>query len=227
MDLDELKERTRAVRAPALAPSGGGGSGVAADDLISRIQAQDAKDAKALRGMMMFFGVAGGFMTFLFGLTWLFPPDQDPNIYRVLLALMGLLFLSFGAMHRAKARELSAIDYAVPVRSFLDDSEKRYRFVPLKGLSFAIPYFVFLFALLAVCGVSWTIGMHRYVPAMEDSTGIMIYCAIIAVAGVIGFVFGRKDWRKRKAPILEVLRRLKAELTREESENGNGSKDVG
>ena len=50
--------------------------------------------------------------------------------------------------------------------------------------------------------------------------------ALIVVAGAIGFIVGRKDWRRRKAPILEELRRIRAELTREESEPSDGSKDV-
>jgi len=223
MDLDEWKNRTRSVKAPALRPTGTGGPGQTADDLMERIKSEDAKDAKALRGMMILFGIAGAFMTFLFALTWLFPPDQDPNFHRVVLALMGLLFLSFGAMHRAKSRELSGTDYASPVRSFLDDSEKRYRFFALKGPAFMIPYLVFLVALLGTSGVSWLNAMHRYFPAMEDSTGILIYCALIVVAGVIGFILARKDWRKRKAPILEELRRMKAELTREEPGGDSGT----
>jgi len=222
MDLDDLKNRTRSVRAPALTPAGTGDPGQAADDLIGRIKAEDAKDAKALRGMMIVFGIAGAFMTFLFALTWLFPPDQDPNLHRILLALMGLLFLSFGAIHRAKSRELSGIDYTRTVRSFLDDSEKRYRFVALTDLSFTIPYLVLLLFLLATSGVSWINAMHRYFPAMEDSTGIIVYCALIVVSGVIGLIVGRKAWRKRKAPILEELRRMKAELTREEPDAGGG-----
>jgi hypothetical protein len=219
MDLDELKNRTRAVRAPVLTPAGAVDPGRVADDLISRMKAEDARDAKSLRGMMMFFGVAGAFMTALFTLTWLFPPDQDPNVHRILLALMGLLFLSFGAMHRAKSRELSGIDYTRTVRSFLDDSERRYRFCPLRGLSFTIPYLVLLLVLLATSAVSWIHAMHRYFPAMEDSTGIILFCALMIVAGVIGLISGRKDWRKRKAPILEELRRMKAELTREEPDD--------
>jgi hypothetical protein len=80
----------------------------------------------------------------------------------------------------------------------------------------------FLLVLLATCGVGWISAMHRYFPAMEDSTGIGIYCALIVVCGVIGFMVGRKDWRERKAPILEEVRRMKVELTREEAAPGNG-----
>lgn len=226
MELDELKDRTRKVKAPAFSPTVAGDVDPVAEDLVARMKAVDAKDAKSLRGMMILVGTAGAFALALFTLTWILPPDQDPNYHRVILAVMGLLFVSLWAIYRSKSRELSGMEYAMSVRSFLDKSITRYRFFPIKGNPMAAAYLMFVVAILVTGGVSWVHSMPRYFPALEDSTSILIYCAILVVAAVFGVIFRRKDWKKRKAPILEELRRMKAELTQEELDPGTSNTHV-
>jgi len=220
MDLDEMKSRARSVRAPMPASSSAGRSEQSDTDLIGRMKAIDAKDVATLRRFTLLFVIAGIFCGALFTLTWFFPPDNDPNIHRVLLSCMALLFLSFGAMHRSKSRELSGIDYTKPVLSFLNDSEKRYRLLGSQFPGFKILYFLALLALLGASLGSWIMAMHRYFPELDDSTAILIFCALIAVSAVLGATVGLRDWKKRKAPILEELRRMKEELMRDETSEG-------
>lgn len=220
MDPDELKDRTRSVKAPGSSPARTGGHVNGIDGLIDKMKASDAADAKMLTRFTVFIGTAGTLAAALFLLTWFFPPDGNPNIHRVVLGFMAVFFLSIGAMYRAKAREISGLDYAKPMLRFLDDAEKRYRFVNLKNLGLNAPHIVAVAGILIVSLLGWLNAMHRYLPGMSDATGIMLYCGLMLASGAVGTVLARKDWHRRKRPILEELRRLKDDLLREEAENG-------
>ncbi len=218
MDLDELKDRTKTVKAPTITSIGSPTSGQPVDDLIGRMKAEDAKDARMLRRMMLFFGIGGVLYVLIFTLTWLYPPDTDPQFHRVVLAAFALLFLLIGNFHRKKWRHLSGIDYTVPLRSFLEGAEKRYRFINPRDLGFMVPYLILL---TVTCGLAWLSAFHRYFSAMDESVGIILFCLFMVGAGLFGFVVGKRDWQKRKAPIVEEIKRMRTELMQEET---NGSK---
>ena len=56
---------------------------------------------------MTFFLIAGVFYTLLFGLTWIAPPDDSPNLHRVILGVFALAFLSIGLYHLVQTRRWS------------------------------------------------------------------------------------------------------------------------
>lgn len=208
MDLDELKERTRSVKAPAFASATDPAGSV--DDLISRMRASDTQDTQMVRRWRTALAVGGVAYTLLFTLTWIFPPDVDPGYHRLILALFALVLLLLGGRFHHMLRTLSGFQYSTGTLSFLEEAAGRYRFMRPKDLAFSLPYAV---AVLALSGVAWVNGMHRYMPSWSDSTSILVFLGIMCVAGAIGLLAARRDWHRRKEPILRELNRLKEELT--------------
>lgn len=215
MDLNELKDQMKKVRAPEATLTAPDGPIRSMDDLIERLTQEDARDRKRLQGSKLFFTIAGIIYVMIFVLTWIYPPDTDPAFHRIILGLFALLFLSLGFVIARKARDLSSIDYAAPVGSFLKKAAQRYRFMNPRDLWFMVPYFIIL---TITTGNAWMSGFRRYLSFVEPSVGLPAFVVFWLVALAAGTALGLRDWKRRKAPLLHALQRLRAELTAEEPE---------
>jgi len=213
MELNNLKKKAQSVRAPEIALPGFEGASSPLDGLIARLKEQDAKDRKWFRRMKFFFAVAACVYVLIFTIAWIYPPDTDPALNRLLLGIFALVFLSAGLRSALKARRISQIDYSEPVDSFLKNAEHRYRFADPRELWLTLPFIVIA---SAASGMAWMSAFRRYFPSLEPSVGLISFCSFWVVVCAVGGVIGRRDWKRRRAPILQEIRRLRAELNAEE-----------
>lgn len=218
MDLNSLKEKTRSVKAPESPLKGVEGVTRPLDALIARLQEQDTSERKRFRRMMIVSAAAALVYLLIFTLTWIYPPDGNAASSRLVMGLFTVIFLSIGLVSGLKARERSGIDFKKPVGSFLEDAERRYRFINMRDLWFIVPYLV----VVTVAGaMAWMNGFERYLPYVEPSARLASFCVFWILAFTAGVVLGARDWKKRKAPILREIRRLRTEITSEEQERSN------
>jgi hypothetical protein len=212
MDLDEMKNQVKRVKAPAIDDPAAGVRSV--NNLIAALKTEDAMDKKKYRKTMVFFAIAGVFYAGLFVLTWIAPPDDSPNVHRTILGLFALVFLSLGVYGRAKSNELSGIDYAASSRAFLKSAEKRYRIVPLKEI-------VFIVILAMTSAVALLNALERYFFSLDLTGKIIVgsaYFLIVLAAAPLRWL----EWKKRKGPLLKEIREKQAKLARQEVAGDEG-----
>ena len=222
MNLDDWKDRAREVKAPGTGTGGPRPGGRALDGLIRVLKAEDESDRKRLRRTAIFFSILGVAYVLLFALTWILPPDPPPSpgMSRLALTLAFLCFLLIGWVSATRSRRLAGIDYAGPVRSFLDEAERRYRFLNGRDLAVVVPI------VLLAGAMTWFASRNafeRYLPGAAHSVATFAPVLVLAAACVAGLVLGRRLWEKRRAPILDEIRRIQAALAAEEH---NGARDL-
>ncbi len=213
MDLDEMKDRIRKVNAPA--PETGTARYHTVDDLIAALRAEDSRDRKRLRRMVIFFAIAGLLCAGIFILTWIAPPDTSPGMNRAVLGLFALICLSLGMFGRMKSSELGGIDYTAPSRAFLMNVERRYRLVRGRDLVFIIPY---LIALVGTSTAAMVTAAERYLPSLDPATILIIASVLFAVALGAGSLIGWRDWKKTKEPLLRKVQEMQANLNNDSTE---------
>jgi len=227
MNLDGWKDRAREVKAPGSGTGTPRPAGHSLDGLIRVLKTEDEGDRKRLRRMAIFFSVLGVLYAALFALTWILPPDPPPSpgMSRLALTLAFLFFLWIGIVSGGRSRRLARIDYAGPVRSFLEEAERRYRFLNGRDLAVLVP---FLLLAAAVIWISSRNGITRYLPGLDPAVGTLASILILGMACLVGFFFGRRIWERKRAPILNEIRAMKAALTAEDPAGSpsNGAKDL-
>jgi hypothetical protein len=209
MELDELRNRARTLRAPVVDVGASGKPVGTIDDLVNRLRAQDEQDRRRLRRLRTFFGIAAVFYAAIFILTWILPPDGPAETSRLVLGLYTVIFAALATKSIVEARRIASIDYSSPVGSFLQQTERRYRLVNWQEVWLFMP--IFVIAIFAG-GLGWMNGVQRYQPELDRSTGLILYGILLAIVVAGGAVIGRAKWKKKRAPILEEIRRLQAEL---------------
>jgi len=215
MNLDDWKDRAREVKAPGTGTGGPRPGGRSLDGLIRTLKAEDDSDRKRLRRTAIFFSILGVAYVLLFALTWILPPDPPPSpgMSRLALTLAFLFFLLIGWVSATRSRRLAGIDYAGPMRSFLDEAEHRYRFLNGRDLGAFVPIFLLTAALIWFASRN---AFERYLPGVAPSLATLVPILVLAAACVAGVVLGRRRWAKKRAPILDEIRRIKAALAAEE-----------
>ncbi len=213
MELDEMKHRIQKVNAPT--SETGAIRYHTFDNLVAALQAQDAQDRKRLRRAAIFFAIAGLLYVGIFILTWIAPPDTSPGMNRAVLGLFALIFLSLGIFGRMKSRELSGIDYTVPSRAFLKNVERRYRLVRGRDLLFMIPYFI---VLVGTSTAAMVTGAERYIPSLDRGTVLAIASVLFLAALGAGTLFGWREWRKTKEPLLRKVQEMQANLNNDSTQ---------
>jgi drug/metabolite transporter (DMT)-like permease len=212
MDLNEMRDRVRKVKAPGIDAKLPDDRMV--DGLIAAVKAEDARDMKRLRQSMIFFVAAGFFYGAVFLLTFIAPPHDSPNKHRMILALFAFVLLSIGIFSRMKSRRLAGVDYTEPSNAFLQAVEQRYRIVQVKELAFVVPY---LLILVVTSAFAFLTGIERYFPSLDPEVGILLFAIFFVIVLALGLLFGWKEWKRRKAPLLDEIRAMRTDL-------GNGGR---
>jgi hypothetical protein len=210
MDLNDLKNQTKNLRAPEIAMNGFDTPVRSLDDFVVRLKEQDEKDRRRYRRMKIFFVILAVVYTMLFTLTWIFPPDHPAGRSRFVLGLFSLICVVYGTLSALKLRGISKIDYSLPVGLFLKESERRYRFLNGRDIWFLALLFVIV---TVTSGLAWMVGLDRYFPSLDKSTGLVAFVVFWAIVSLVSVVFGILEWKRNRAPILEDIRMLRRELT--------------
>ncbi len=210
MDWNDMQDRLRKIKSPQmrsdpLVPAG--------DALMARLKAHDAAEQEKLRQSRLLFGVAVGFMGLVFVGTWLVPsgPLYGPRIVHQGVLLAAFVYLTLAL--RKKLWELSQVNYTRPVRSFLEEAERRYVFMSFRDYLVA---FVGLF-LLGIASAPYVVELllSRYVDPRRSPVVIVSYCLFYLLVCAMGFYFTYRNWKRDKAPLLEEIRRREKALQEE------------
>lgn len=197
MDIDELKDETKKIKAPDIGALEFGSRVRSVNGLVDDLKRRDAAEKKKLRRMMVIFGGVGGVL-----FAHLMLRDESPaaRLGRGLLVLIYLLIVALAAI---KSFGLGKIDYTEPPLVFLRKAEKRYRFIAPWEYLYIIPGLVVAgFAgWLMLSGFNYLAHPARAV--LYDALFVLGFLALCA----FGFTASRKIWERDKGPIHDKLKR--------------------
>jgi len=220
MEWNDLKNKLGKVGAPDMRlGSADSAAGCGGDDLISRLRARDAEEAARLKQARILFCVAAGFMAFAFlGIASI--PSQPLYAPRVLH--QGVLLAAFVYIARAlrrKLRNLAKVDYAQPVRSFLEQAEHRYIF--MRPADYVVTLLGLL--LLGLGSAPYVVGLllRRYIGPEQYLAAVVLYGLFYVLVCAMGLWFARRDWERDKLPLLADIRRMKDALKEEPADEAS------
>jgi hypothetical protein len=211
MDLDNLKDKARQIKAPEAKGMGVGESATAAQNLIVLLKAADEQQLKMLRRSRKFMLIATGIFLFTFALTFLEPGSggtvQDRRMMKGSLVCIYVLVTT---IYFIGVKKLSRVDYSAPVRRFLEQAELRYRFMKPSAWMVSLSGLFFV-------GVITTLG---YTPYLSRVFGFgenllpmyLILPGFILGVAVMGFYFTWKNWERDRSPLWRRIKQMQQEL---------------
>jgi hypothetical protein len=192
MNLDDFKPLTKAVVAPADAPSAPGNL----DNFIAQLRARDQQQRRRLLGMAL--------ILFPVGLVFV-----ASGVSRSTGAeLIGLGIVLSAAYMCLKGRWFARVDYAAPVREFLVAAASRYQPWRARDVVAAIP--------LVVMSLGGGLTIYdtalRHLNPRGVSLAVGGYMVFLIALCVFALIVSRKQWRAESALLLEEIRRRQHEL---------------
>ncbi len=213
MNLNDLKNRCQAVKAPAIPPATRDAA-QPLNGLIGKLKALEAKEAQQLRKARPLWLIAAGTFLLMF-VVLLGLPSATVRPARLWFGgVLAAVYLLNAVLVGRKLWQLARIDYGESLRSFLDKAEARHQFMgPQQGWLAGSG--------LLVLGIASGVYFHdallrRYVGPEHEALGIALYCLGYLAVCVAGFTFTYLDWKRDKAPLLAEIRQMKQELTANE-----------
>ena len=215
MELNDLKNVCKSVKAPEVLPTDRTGSTARRSGLVEALKAEEEKEALQLKKARPLWLIAatGFFLAFL-GMLCLPPAGLRPSR----LAFGGVLaavYVVNAVLLNRRLRQLTRVDYAASLRTFLDEAEERHRFMGPQGYWFAG---VGLVLLGVVSGVYVEDAVvRRYMAPEHQVFGIGLFCLGFLLVCAAGFFFTYQNWRRDRAPLLAEIRKMKAALVADEA----------
>ncbi|MGE5313171.1 MAG: hypothetical protein ACM3Q4_00595 [Acidobacteriota bacterium] len=212
MDVDEFKKRVQHIKAPAAADAAPDARSGSVPDLLALLKQSDEKKLRQLRRGRIFLGIATAVFIGAFALTWLSAGSSEAARTERLLqrGSMALIYCFVIGLFFIEIRKLSRVNYALPVKEFLAQAERRYRFMtPGSSLLAAL-------GLLVVGGLAGA----AYVPYLSRVFGFTgsympmsaIFAAFILAVAAMGMAFTKKDWKRDRAGLWHHIRQMQREL---------------
>ncbi len=213
MDIDQMKNEMKKVKAPKMNSSNNGDSHGEFESLIARLKAAEAKEQKSLRQGQILFRYAMVFMGFLFILALFLPPNNWHPTKSIHLGVLLAAYLNFNFALRKRLARLTRVDYTQPLKAFLEDACSRYVFMTARD-------YAAMFIGLPILGVSGGIYVHdvlrpRYVDTNQTPLVMALYCLFYLCVCVLGFYFTRENWKRDKAPLLHEILKMRQSLADE------------
>ncbi|HPW18826.1 MAG TPA: hypothetical protein PLP83_10680 [Candidatus Aminicenantes bacterium] len=196
MDIDELKDAARQVKAPDVASLDFGTPVRTIYGLADELRGRDAAERKRARRMMVVFGLGAA----LFSVAT-FAGYVDPGIKAgraLLVAVYGLVV----AASAAKLFRHTRVDYAAPTLAFLKKAEKRYRFISPWEYLYMVP------GLLAAALAGWLILASGFDMLVRPELALrfnILYGLGFAALLVFSFIVSRAQWKKETGPLYDRL----------------------
>jgi hypothetical protein len=193
--------------------AGNGGTSVGpAEDLIIALKAADQKQKRMLRMGTTLFAIATAAFFLIFVLSFRDPARGGVAWEQSMLQKGGLvlIYILVTAFYIFGLQKLSRIDYAAPVRTFLEQAELRYRFMKPSDWTLAIV------GLVVVCVIS-TMGSVPYLSRLfgfgdNHVPMYIIFPLFILLVAVLGFYFTKKDWERERAGLWHQIKQMQEEL---------------
>ena len=194
MNLDDFKDLTKHVTAPAGAPS----SDAKLGGFIAEMRARDQQARRRALGMaIIMFGV---------GSTFIATGRAD----RPGAALTGLGMVFVAVFMIVKGRSFGRVNYAAPAREFLAAAAKRYQYWRAEDMVFTVPL---LLTLGEGGGLTVWLTAQKYLGERGVRFAILGYLVFFVGLCVFGWIAGRKQWQREHAAWLDEIRRRQGELS--------------
>ena len=203
MDIDELKDETRKVKAPDVASLDFGAPVRTVDGLVDELRGRDAAERKRARRMMAVFGLCAA----LFSVAT-FGGYVDPGI-KAGRALLVAVYALVALVAAAKLLRHTRIDYAAPTLVFLKKAEKRYRFISPWEYLYIVP------GLLAAALAGWLILASGFDMLIRPARALrfnILYGIGFAALLVFSFAVSRAKWKRETGPLYARLVRAIADF---------------
>jgi hypothetical protein len=203
MDVDNLKDSMRALRAPA-------GScaepGVPLDNLVAVLKTADEKQMLMLRRMRVLFAVG----TALFAVALVAAAIGAVEERLLQMGVMLGMYLLVTVLCVVGIRKHARVNYGVPACEFIKQAERRYRFMRPSDWVIQI---VGLGIVGAASGVAFVPYLSR-VFGFGDSTSPMWFFFALFFLGVavMGEYFTWKNWSRDRAPVWRRIRQVQQGL---------------
>ena len=213
MNLNDLKNRFQAVKAPTLPPATRD-SAQPLNGLIGKLKALEAREAQQLRKARPLWLIAAAVFLLVFVALLGFPAATVRPARLWFGGVLAAVYLLNAVLLGRRLWQLARIDYAESLRSFLDKAEARHRFMGPQERWLAGSG---LLVLGVVSGVYFHDALlRRYLDPEHGALGIALYCLGYLAVCAAGFTFTYRNWKRDKAPLLAEIQQLKQELTANE-----------
>ena len=215
MELNELKNVCKSVKAPVVLPTDRLGSAERPSGLVEVLKADEAKEALKLKKARPLWLIAATcfFLAFL-GMLCLPPAGLRPSRL-VFGGVLAAVYVVNAVLLGRRLRQLGQIDYSASLRAFLDKAEQRYRFMGPQEYWFAG---LGLVLLGVVSGIYVEDALlRRYMDPEHEVLGIGLFCLGYLLVCVAGFFFTYRNWKRDRAPLLAEIQKMQAELMADEA----------
>lgn len=217
MDVNDLKNLCKSVKAPAVPSADTLSSAEPRNGLIEKLRAQETKEALQLKKARPLWLVAATcFLLMFLGMLCLPPAGLRPS--RLLFGgVLAAVYVVNATLIGKRLRQLAQIDYAASLRSFLDGAEQRHRFMGPPECWLAGSGLI----LLGVVGGVYLEDslIPRYLEPEHQTFGIALYGSGYLLLCAAGFAFTYRNWKRDKAPLLAEIRKMKAELMADDADD--------
>jgi hypothetical protein len=217
MDLDSLKERSKSLRAPQFGSAELAGESPKLDGLVARLKDTEKKEYERTKKALTLWIIAIALLLFSLAGALLATETQQLLPTLILRVMTVLLFATVAILAYVKIRKLSKVDYTEPVRTFLDKAESRFSFARWN-------YFALVYLLIIVIsyGAHFYISyvLFRYFDIQNSWLGFAITLVFFTLVFFVGIAATKSGWNRERAPLLEEIRKMRAELG---AENGSDS----
>jgi hypothetical protein len=193
MNLDDFKNLTKQVTAPADAPS----SDTKLGGFIAEMRARDQRARQQVLGMAVILFAVGS--TFI----------ATGRAARPGALLVGLGILMVAVFMSLKAHSFGRVNYAAPAQEFLAAAAKRYQFWRAEDAIFAVPL---LLMLGAGGGLTVWLAANKYLGNRGARFAMLGYLVFFIGLCVFGWIASRKQWQREHAAWLNEIRGRQREL---------------
>ncbi len=202
MELDELKNAAKSVRAPETGAPMPEGRLLSTEGLVEELKRADAKEKKRLRRFMTLFLLAGVLLSAGFLRT-----DIGPG-YRAGLWFLVVTYFVIVGLSAAKYFKLDEVRYGDPTLVFLKKAEKRYRYIAPWEFAYIVP----LLAVLAGAGWLLVFETRLFARYQHSPRALVIYAVSYLAVCVFGFFAAKRTWKRDKADVWNRVREALREL---------------
>ena len=210
MDVNELKNLCKSVKSPDVSSQAMQGVAATTGSLIDRLKAQESAEAQRLKKARPLWLIAAAcFLLMFVGMLCSPPAGLGPS--RLLFGgVLAAVYLLIVALVGNRLKYLTRIDYAAPLRVFLDEAQQRHRFMGFRE-------FCLTSVALIVLGVASGLYVddsliRRFIPPEYHAFGIVFFCLGFLLLCAAGFGFTYRNWKRDKAPLLADIQKMKMEL---------------
>ncbi len=182
--------------------------------LIEVLKVEDARQVALLKRARPFWWIAAALWVFSSVAVLLTRQASSQQIDAgfPLRASLAVLFSALAVVFYVQTKRLSRIDYAEPVSLFLRRAAKRYEFMSTPTLFLA----VLISAVLALVTSVYIVDVfRRYFDVREPSVGLAASFAFVALVFLFGYFVSKKSWKRTRAPMLEQIMKMQADLRSE------------